>query len=54
MVAFPQTSEQTTNVKLVKDVWKMGVRVKANQEDGIFGIDEIKRCLELVIWKMEK
>ncbi|KAF3455482.1 hypothetical protein FNV43_RR00111 [Rhamnella rubrinervis] len=49
MVAFPQTSEQTTNAKLVEDVWKMGVRVKANHEDGIVGRDEIKRCLELVM-----
>ncbi|KAF3456671.1 hypothetical protein FNV43_RR01325 [Rhamnella rubrinervis] len=27
----------------------MGVRVKANHDDGIVGRDEIKRCLELVM-----
>ena len=30
MVGFPQQVDQTTNAKLVEDVWKMGVRVKAN------------------------
>ncbi|CAN0912401.1 Phloretin 4'-O-glucosyltransferase [Linum grandiflorum] len=27
LVAFPQFSDQTTNAKLVEDVWKIGVRV---------------------------
>ncbi|TYK14012.1 crocetin glucosyltransferase [Cucumis melo var. makuwa] len=48
MVAFPQQIDQPTNAKLVEDVWKMGVRVKANLE-GIVEREEIRRCLDLVM-----
>ncbi|XP_048333031.2 phloretin 4'-O-glucosyltransferase [Ziziphus jujuba] len=48
MVAFPQRVEQGTNAMLVEDVWKTGLRVKANKE-GIVERHEIKRCLELVM-----
>ena len=48
MVAFPQQVDQPTNAKLVEDVWKMGVRVKANLE-GIVEREEIRRCLDLVM-----
>ncbi|KAH7521568.1 hypothetical protein FEM48_Zijuj07G0047200 [Ziziphus jujuba var. spinosa] len=40
--------DQGTNAKLIEDVWKTGMRVKANKE-GIVERDEIKRCLELVM-----
>ncbi|KAH7521560.1 hypothetical protein FEM48_Zijuj07G0046400 [Ziziphus jujuba var. spinosa] len=40
--------DQGTNAKLIEDVWKTGLRVKANKE-GIVERDEIKRCLELVM-----
>ncbi|KAL5575138.1 hypothetical protein UlMin_016837 [Ulmus minor] len=53
MVAFPQRLDQITNAKLIEDVWKIGVRVKANK-DGVAGGDEIKRCLELVTGEEEK
>ncbi|GMN62865.1 hypothetical protein TIFTF001_031940 [Ficus carica] len=48
VVVFPQFVDQTTNAKLIEDLWKTGVRVKANEE-GVVGAEEIKRCLELVI-----
>ena len=48
MVAFPQWIDQGTNAKLIEDVWKTGVRVKANNE-GVVERDEIRRCLDLVM-----
>ncbi|XP_038876084.1 UDP-glycosyltransferase 75C1-like [Benincasa hispida] len=48
MVGFPQQIDQPTNAKLVEDVWKMGVRVKANSQ-GIVEREEIRRCLDLVM-----
>ncbi|RWR87150.1 crocetin glucosyltransferase, chloroplastic-like protein [Cinnamomum micranthum f. kanehirae] len=48
MVCFPQWTDQTTNAKLVEDVWKTGVRVKLN-EDGVLEGGELKRCLEEVM-----
>ncbi|XP_048334232.2 phloretin 4'-O-glucosyltransferase [Ziziphus jujuba] len=53
VVAFPQWSDQGTNAKLIEDVWKTGMRVKANKE-GIIERDEIKKCLELVMGDGEK
>ncbi|KAL5542733.1 hypothetical protein UlMin_010443 [Ulmus minor] len=53
MVAFPQWLDQITNAKLIEDVWKIGVRVKANK-DGVAEGDEIKRCLDLVTGEEEK
>ncbi|KAL6342434.1 hypothetical protein AAG906_011124 [Vitis piasezkii] len=52
VVAFPQWTDQTTNAKLIEDVWKTGLRVMVNQE-GIVEGGEIKKCLELVMekWK---
>ncbi|KAF3456678.1 hypothetical protein FNV43_RR01332 [Rhamnella rubrinervis] len=48
MVAFPQWTDQGTNAKLIEDLWKTGLRVKANK-DGIVERDEIRRCLDLVM-----
>ncbi|CBI39410.3 unnamed protein product, partial [Vitis vinifera] len=53
MVAFPQWTDQTTNAKLIEDVWKTGLRVMVNQE-GIVEGGEIKKCLELVMGCGEK
>lgn len=54
LVAFPQWTDQTTNAKLVEDVWKTGVRVKAsNEEQGLVKSEEIKRCLEVVMGSEE-
>ncbi|KAL6342488.1 hypothetical protein AAG906_011178 [Vitis piasezkii] len=48
VVAFPQWTDQTTNAKLIEDVWKTGLRVMVNQEEIVEG-GEIKKCLELVM-----
>ncbi|KAA8527883.1 hypothetical protein F0562_035248 [Nyssa sinensis] len=48
MVAFPQWADQGTNAKVIEDVWKTGVRVKAN-EQGLVSGDEIKSCIEMVM-----
>ncbi|KAJ8634361.1 hypothetical protein MRB53_027697 [Persea americana] len=48
MVCFPQWTDQTTNAKLVEDIWRAGVRVKVN-EDGVLAGGELKRCLEEVM-----
>nr|AFJ52965.1 UDP-glycosyltransferase 1 [Linum usitatissimum] len=58
LVAFPQFSDQTTNAKLVEDVWKIGVRVvvpnqkpETEEEEAAVVVegDEIRRCLDLVM-----
>ncbi|KAL5702759.1 hypothetical protein ACHQM5_027932 [Ranunculus cassubicifolius] len=48
-VAFPQWSDQGTNAKLIEDVWKMGVRVRPNEDDKIVRSEEIVRCLKEVM-----
>nr|XP_043632667.1 UDP-glycosyltransferase 75C1-like [Erigeron canadensis] len=48
VVAFPQWTDQTTNAKLLEDVWGTGVRVTAN-EDGVVPGKEIKKCIEIVM-----
>ncbi|CAI9117535.1 OLC1v1018935C1 [Oldenlandia corymbosa var. corymbosa] len=45
---IPQWTDQTTNVKLIQDVWKTGIRAVANEE-GIIEADEIRRGLEIVM-----
>ncbi|XP_042516928.1 phloretin 4'-O-glucosyltransferase-like [Macadamia integrifolia] len=50
VVAFPQWTDQPTNAKLIQDVWKTGMRVKANEEDeGIVDSEELVRCLEMAM-----
>lgn len=51
VIAFPQWIDQGTNAKLLEDVWKIGVRVREREEDGIVESNEIKRCIELVMEK---
>ncbi|KAK2977642.1 hypothetical protein RJ640_012479 [Escallonia rubra] len=41
MVVMPQWTDQTTNAKLVQDIWKVGVRVKVD-ENGLVG-REVKK-----------
>ncbi|KAL3506916.1 hypothetical protein ACH5RR_032298 [Cinchona calisaya] len=48
MVVMPQWTDQTTNAKLVQDVWEVGVRVKAD-ENGLVGREEIEGCLREVM-----
>ncbi|KAL8525248.1 hypothetical protein ACS0TY_014759 [Phlomoides rotata] len=53
MVAFPFWIDQGTNAKLIEDVWKIGVRVKVNEE-GMVESGEIRRCIEEVMDDGEK
>ncbi|KAJ4957159.1 hypothetical protein NE237_013942 [Protea cynaroides] len=48
MVTFPQWSDQATNAKLIKDVWKTGLRLGLNEEGLVEG-DELKKCVEIVM-----
>ncbi|XP_022722111.1 UDP-glycosyltransferase 74F2-like [Durio zibethinus] len=48
MVAMPQWTDQPTNAKFVEDIWKMGVRVKANN-DGIASREQIASCIMQVM-----
>ncbi|XP_031277557.1 flavonol 7-O-beta-glucosyltransferase UGT74F1-like [Pistacia vera] len=48
MVAVPHWSDQPTNTKFVEDVWKVGVRVKKD-EQGIVKGEELKRCIEEIM-----
>nr|Q9ZR25.1 RecName: Full=Anthocyanidin 3-O-glucoside 5-O-glucosyltransferase; AltName: Full=UDP-glucose:anthocyanin 5-O-glucosyltransferase HGT8; Flags: Precursor [Glandularia x hybrida]BAA36423.1 UDP-glucose:anthocyanin 5-O-glucosyltransferase [Glandularia x hybrida] len=54
MVAFPQWFDQGTNAKLMEDVWRTGVRVRANEEGSVVDGDEIRRCIEEVMDGGEK
>jgi len=54
MVAFPQWTDQTTNAKLIEDLWKTGVRMERDEEEGIVKAEEIRKCLEVVMGKGEK
>ncbi|MED6134215.1 hypothetical protein PIB30_035006 [Stylosanthes scabra] len=50
VVAFPQWSDQMTNAKLIEQVWKIGVRVVVEDEEGgIVEGAEIKKCVEVVM-----
>ncbi|KAL5578591.1 hypothetical protein UlMin_011033 [Ulmus minor] len=48
MVGMPLWTDQTTNAKLVKDLWKMGVRVK-DDEKGFVGREEVEFCIREVM-----
>lgn len=49
MVAMPQWSDQTMNAKYIQDVWRVGVRVRANEEDELITKEELERCLREVM-----
>ncbi|GJR75535.1 UDP-glycosyltransferase 75C1-like protein [Tanacetum coccineum] len=48
VVACPQFSDQTTNAKMVEEVWGNGVRAVLDEEI-VVRSDEIKRCLNVVM-----
>ncbi|KAG6393434.1 hypothetical protein SASPL_147675 [Salvia splendens] len=48
VVGFPGLADQGTNAKMIEDVWRIGVRVRGN-EDGIVESREIWRCVEEVM-----
>ncbi|KAM3357100.1 UDP-glycosyltransferase 75C1 [Capsicum galapagoense] len=53
IVACPLWTDQSCNAKLVQDVWKIGVRVNAN-ENGVVERDEFRRCIEIAMEDGEK
>uniref|UniRef100_A0A0D3C3I3 Uncharacterized protein n=1 Tax=Brassica oleracea var. oleracea TaxID=109376 RepID=A0A0D3C3I3_BRAOL len=44
LVGMPQWTDQPTNAKFIEDVWKIGVRGKADEE-GFVSKEEIARCI---------
>ncbi|KAI8011393.1 hypothetical protein LOK49_LG06G02671 [Camellia lanceoleosa] len=48
VVAFPYWLDQTTKAKMLTEMWKTRVRVRANEE-GIVESEEVKRCIEEVM-----
>ncbi|GLT33408.1 hypothetical protein SLA2020_080020 [Shorea laevis] len=48
MVAIPIWTDQPTNAKFVEDVWKVGIRVRMD-ENGIIRKEEIERCIREVM-----
>jgi pathogen-inducible salicylic acid glucosyltransferase len=49
MVVMPQWTDQTTNAKFVMDIWKMGIKVKSDGDNGIVRRDVIERCIRQVM-----
>ncbi|KAL1365994.1 hypothetical protein HN51_013914 [Arachis hypogaea] len=49
MVAMPQWTDQPMNAKFVEDVWKVGVRVKVDEDNGVVRREEIERCIRKVM-----
>ncbi|XP_010522253.1 PREDICTED: UDP-glycosyltransferase 74F2-like [Tarenaya hassleriana] len=49
LVAMPQWTDQPTNAKYIEDVWKVGVRVKEDEESGIVRREEIEFCIRQVM-----
>ncbi|GAB2267214.1 hypothetical protein Dimus_002198 [Dionaea muscipula] len=49
MVEFPQWTDQTTNAKMIEDLWRTGVRVLDEEETGIVDSGEIRRCVDIVM-----
>ncbi|KAL6656339.1 hypothetical protein ACP70R_007165 [Stipagrostis hirtigluma subsp. patula] len=48
MVAMPQWSDQPMNAKYIEDVWRVGVRVRPD-EDGVVRKEEVERCVREVM-----
>ena len=48
MVGIPQWTDQPTNAKYVKDIWKVGVRVRVS-DNGIVSRQEIELCVRKVM-----
>ena len=48
MVAMPQWTDQPTNATFIADVWKVGIRIKLNEE-GIATREEIELCIREVM-----
>ncbi|RZC50139.1 hypothetical protein C5167_018561 [Papaver somniferum] len=53
LTGFPQWSEQGTTAKLIEDVWKIGVRMRKNEETKIVDREEVVRCVKMVMGNEE-
>ncbi|MCL7026552.1 hypothetical protein MKW94_011625 [Papaver nudicaule] len=53
LIGFPQWTDQGTNAKLIEDVWKIGVRMRVNEETKIVGREEVSRCVKIVMGNSE-
>ncbi|KAI7754997.1 hypothetical protein M8C21_010127, partial [Ambrosia artemisiifolia] len=53
LVGVPNMSDQSTNAKLIEDVWGTGVR-SIKDEDGVVEVEEMRRCIELVMGGHER
>jgi len=45
MIAMPQWTDQTTNAKLIEDVWKIGLRVSPDDK-GVFRGEALKNAIK--------
>lgn len=52
IIAIPQWSDQSTNAKLITDVWKIGIRVLVDEKQ-IVRRNALKQCI-LEIMESEK
>ncbi|KAL6221517.1 hypothetical protein ACLB2K_004913 [Fragaria x ananassa] len=53
MVVMPQWTDQPTNSKLVEGLWKVGVRVKVDENSGLVGREEVELCVRKVMGEGE-
>ncbi|KAI3997749.1 hypothetical protein MKX01_007636 [Papaver californicum] len=53
LIGFPQWTDQGTNAKLIEDVWKVGVRMRVNEETKIVDREEVSRCVKMVMGNEE-
>lgn len=45
VIAYPEWTDQPTDAKLLVDVFKIGVRMR-NEEDGTLSIQQVQRCID--------
>jgi UDP-glucose:(indol-3-yl)acetate beta-D-glucosyltransferase len=48
VIAYPKWSDQPTSAKLIVDVFRIGLRLRANQ-DGIVSTEEVERCIREIM-----
>ncbi|KAL5781022.1 hypothetical protein ACOSP7_006051 [Xanthoceras sorbifolium] len=49
MVVMPKWTDQPMNAKFVEDIWKVGIRVRVDEEDGVVKREEIENCIREVM-----
>ncbi|KAJ6716563.1 GLYCOSYLTRANSFERASE-RELATED [Salix koriyanagi] len=48
VIAYPQWTDQPTNAKLIADIFRNGLRLRANQ-DGIVSNEEVEKCIREIM-----